>query len=691
MSAAPAYIDPTGGLPPSTWGMFLAMLLSAVAAGLTALRLFGKRTIAFLLAPRRRVRIAAAVLGATGALMAFGWFRRSESPSAIETEQPRVLVLAFDGLDPRLLDEYLKAGRLPNFARLAQTGTYHTLPTSRVPQSPVAWSTFITGVDPSRHGVFDFIQRDPANYLPDLSLADRRRLSLPWHGTAFWEQPTLARLGVVAQRLPMVFPPPKLNGRLLAGMGVWDVRGTEGTYFYYSTRPIERTDARGMLLPLQRAGSLCRGEIPGPYHAGKPDTVREPFELELQGDAALLRVQRKEYRLDSGRWSDWVSLEFGLGPLGLQRVPAITRVLLRTDGDEPSLYVSPLNFDPRTPLYPLSHPANYAAELADAIGLYATRGMPFDTQAVSDGVLSDADFLEQVRRVTEESEKMLFHELGRFRSGMLFAYFEGSDIVQHMFWRGIDPQHALHSDPETQRHRDAIPRMYEQYDALLGRAQDALGPGAQVIVLSDHGFGPFRRAVHLNAILREQGFLAVKDDKPTSGELLRDIDWARTKAYALGFNAVYLNLAEREGQGIVPAGDLATVADAVTQALEAWQDPETGERPIKRVVRSHPELGSRDHRTMPDLIVGYVRGYRASWETALGAVPARTVEVNRKKWSGDHCIDATEVPGIYLSSTSDLDAGSLAEVGTAIERYCAARELETEKAPGASPQRRRGQ
>src|SRR5262249_54368695 len=164
---------------------------------------------------------------------------------------------------------------------------------------------------------------------------------------------------------------------------------------------------------------------------------------------------------------------------------------------------------PRSPLYDISYPTGYAADLANAVGLYATRGMPFDTQAVSDGVLADDDFLEQVRLVTAESEKMLFHELARFRSGLLFAYFEGSDVVQHMYWRGIDPQHPLHDDPETQRHRDAIPRMYEQYDNILGRARAALGPGGQVVVMSDHGFGPFRRAVHLNAVLRDKGFLTL--------------------------------------------------------------------------------------------------------------------------------------------------------------------------------------
>jgi predicted AlkP superfamily phosphohydrolase/phosphomutase len=665
-----AYIDPGGGLPPSSWGMLLTALLAALGAGLTTLKLFGGHLFALLARHRRKLLAVAAALLLAGLTMPLWWFGRTEPTT---TAGPRVLVLAFDGLDPRLLEQYLAEGRLPNFARLAREGLYHPLPTCMAPQSPVAWCTCITGEDAGRHGVFDFIKRDPASYRPDLALADRQKLTLPWQGTPFWERPALARLGTVAQRLPMVFPPPKLNGRLLAGMGVWDVRGTEGTYFFYSTAPEPRKDARGMLLPLTRDGDALRGELPGPYRAGGPDDIREPFTLTRTGDGFTLRLQGKDHALRAGRWSDWVSVRFGMGPLGLQKVPAVTRVLPRAEGERTTLYVSPLNFDPRAPLYPISHPRGYSAELADAIGLYATRGMPFDTHAVNDGVLTEEDFLEQVRQVTDESERMLHHELARFKSGLLFAYFEGSDIVQHLFWRGIDPEHPLHHDPSTQRHRDAIPRMYEQYDAILGRARAALGEGAAVVVMSDHGFGPFRRAVHLNAILRNLGLLVLKGGKTTSGELLRDIDWYRTKAYAVGFNALYLNRAGREGKGVVQPGEVGQALHVLTAALERWKDPGTGARPIKKVHRASELYGGKEHPHMPDLLVGYARGYRASWETALGAVPAEVCEPNRKKWSGDHCVDASEVPGIYLSSDRGLDAPSLAGLGEALDRHLAVR------------------
>jgi predicted AlkP superfamily phosphohydrolase/phosphomutase len=191
--------------------------------------------------------------------------------------------------------------------------------------------------------------------------------------------------------------------------------------------------------------------------------------------------------------------------------------------------------------------------------------------------------------------------------------------------------------------------------------------------MSDHGFGPFRRAVHLNAILQKLGLLVLKDGKTTSAELMRDIDWYRTRAYAVGFNALYLNRAGREGKGVVQAGEVEQALHVLTKALERWKDPGTGVRPIKKVYRTDELYGGKRHAHMPDLLVGYARGYRASWQTALGAVPAEVCEPNRKKWSGDHCIDASEVPGIYLSSDRGLDADSLAGLGEAIDRHLGAR------------------
>ena len=658
-----AYIDPTGGLPPSFWGMFTTFLAAGIAAILALLRIVRQKFLSFL---KKR-----SLLLGIGATFLLGWFIGgilfNKNPSK-DTFSPRVLVLAFDGLDPILLNQYMAQGRLPNFSELTKKGIYHPLKTTNPPQSPVAWSSFITGNDPGQHGVFDFIKRDPKRYFPDLAISDRWKMMVPWKGTPFWEKEGSRSLGVTALHLPLSFPPPKLNGRLLSGMGVWDVRGTEGTYFFYSTQPIQIQNARGILFPLRQEKNLLFGHIPGPYRAGESDDIRELFEIDTSQKPFVLRLQGKSYPLPENRWSDWVQIEFRIGALKLQKVPAVTRVFMTHQNGQTSVYISPLNFNPAAPFYPISYPKEYCTELCDAIGHYYTRGMPHDTQAVNDGVLSDEAFLEQCRMIIEEREKMLHYELKRFEKGLLFAYFETSDIVQHMFWRSIDREHPLYATEESIRYRHIIPEYYERCDAILGRARVALGQKEAVVVISDHGFAPFRKAVHLNALLRDLGFLVLKKGK-TSPEFFAEVDWKKTKAYALGFNAVYLNLANREGNGIVSTSEEVTLAKKIALELERWKDEETNSSPIKKVYLSKETYSESENVNQPDLIVGYTRGYRASWETALGMIPEEVLELNRKKWSGDHCIDGQEVPGIFLSSKPQIDAESLSDVGAALNRY----------------------
>jgi predicted AlkP superfamily phosphohydrolase/phosphomutase len=190
-----------------------------------------------------------------------------------------------------------------------------------------------------------------------------------------------------------------------------------------------------------------------------------------------------------------------------------------------------------------------------------------------------------------------------------------------------------------------------------------------IIVLSDHGFAPFYKSVHMNTLLRKLGFLALKEGAATSEEFFKQVDWSATQAYALGFNAIYLNLAGREGQGCVLPADADGLAARIASALESYADPDTGDKPIRKAYIARKEYAHSFSPDRPDIIVGYARGYRASWQTALGAAPEGVFQANDRKWSGDHCIDRDEVPGIFLSSQRALDADSLSAVGPAIVRY----------------------
>jgi predicted AlkP superfamily phosphohydrolase/phosphomutase len=189
-------------------------------------------------------------------------------------------------------------------------------------------------------------------------------------------------------------------------------------------------------------------------------------------------------------------------------------------------------------------------------------------------------------------------------------------------------------------------------DESLGQIMKQLGPEDTLIVLSDHGFGTFRRAVNLNTWLRKNGYLELKNPSAEAGrELLTDIDWSKTKAYAIGFGAIYINEAGREKNGIVkPGREAQLLKEEIAGKLKGWRDEKYNEGVINETYRREDIFWGEHADRTPDLYVGFNKGYRASWQTALGAAPADLIEDNTKRWSGDHLFDPKLIPGILFSS-----------------------------------------
>ncbi|MBI5410344.1 MAG: alkaline phosphatase family protein, partial [Nitrospirae bacterium] len=345
----------------------------------------------------------------------------------------------------------------------------------------------------------------------------------------------------------------------------------------------------------------------------------------------------------------WVNVEFKLIPL--QKVNGICRFHLSKVHPYLELYVTPVNIDPSKPILPISTPAEYSSDLAAELGYFFTLGMPEDTKALDHGSLDEDSFLEQADSILEERLKMLNLELKKFNSGVLFVYFSTTDPVQHMFWRYIDEKHPLYNAGEASRYSDVIRQTYIKMDAILGDVMKKIDGKTTVIVLSDHGFGSFRRYFHLNTWLKENGYLFLRDkNRDESGEFFENVDFQKTRAYALGFNALYINLKGREGEGIVPPAEKEKVVKELITKLEQIKDPETGLTAINKMYRREEIYSGKYLEESPDLLVGYNAGYCASWETSLGKVPKGLFGDNKMKWSGNHLWDYKLVPGIILSN-----------------------------------------
>jgi predicted AlkP superfamily phosphohydrolase/phosphomutase len=278
--------------------------------------------------------------------------------------------------------------------------------------------------------------------------------------------------------------------------------------------------------------------------------------------------------------------------------------------------------------------------------------MPEDTKALKTGVLTEAEFLAQAAIAGEEVRRQYRHVLDGFRGGFLFYYFGNVDQVAHMMWRARDPGHPAYDAARDAPNAAVVEQLYQGLDAIVRETLDRLGPDDLLVVMSDHGFTSWRRAFHLNSWLRDQGYIALRDPaRRDSTGYFDNVDWSRTRAYALGLNSLYVNLQGREKDGVVAPEARDALLGEIAAKLLAVLDPATGAPAITRVYRReqvYTEAGAA--AIAPDLVIGYAKGTRGSDESALGAMPLEVIVDNTSAWSGDHCMDHDAVPGVLLSS-----------------------------------------
>ncbi len=620
----------------------------------------------------REAKLLALVLVLSAALgTAACWL----APRGNGVPSKQVIVLGLDGMDPELLQRYMQEGKLPNFAKLAASGSFRRLGTSTPPQSPVAWSNLITGTNPGVHGIFDFIHRDPDTLVPYFSTSrveppkytlrlgqwvvpiSGGRVNLLRQGKPFWEILDDHGIPATVLRMPANFPPVESNARTFAGMGTPDLLGTYGTFFFFTDDPLIEAGpvSGGRIYSVNVEGGRVDARLEGPrnpFRQGEPPATADfAVWLDPQEPAVKIAIQDQEILLKEGEWSDWVPLSFELIPY-LESVAGICKFYLKQVRPQFQLYVTPINLDPSRPALPLSTPKRYARQLSKQVGYFYTQGIAEDTKALSSGIWTDKEYVQQARMVLDERLRIFDIELGRFRNGLFFFYFSTLDQNAHMLWRAMDERHPAY---ETQLAADfggVLEDLYQEMDRVVGKVLAKLDRHATLLVVSDHGFAPYYRSLNLNAWLLENGYLALEPGTERGeSEFLRDVDWSRTRAYGLGLNALYLNLEGRERYGIVPPGTQAQALRAeIAARLEELRDPLTESPVVARAHQATEVYSGPKVRDAPDLLIGYARGYRVGWASVLGGVSRVTLEDNTEPWSGDHCVEPALVPGVLLSN-----------------------------------------
>ncbi len=670
----------------------------------------------------------------------------------------RVVVLGFDGVDWKLAREMMDEGQLPNLQALAKKGSFLKLISTNPAQSPVAWSTIITGLNPGKTGITGFLKRplgDRASYAPELATAAvvwtettrswwlvaivvlvvwavpfvivRRRkllrlllpsgLAVPAgvvvavlvslipeqvprvvctrKGTTVWEIADEHDIPSTVLWAPISFPPrPLKHSRVLCGLGVPDARGMPYSWMVFDAREkrVRETETGGIVAPLVRKNGSYTATVRGPLkldarleierlremrREGELDPAsadekivhlcREEALRELSLDDGDVEFEGRSEKLSPGGWSDTYSAGFPVAPLA--GVRTVTEFYLVRRGEEPRLFMGPLSFDPAHPpaVADLSYPRSYSRELARRYGSFKTPGWSVATHPVKDDEADDALLATDVLRTEEMHKKMCLGELSRDDWRLFFAVFEDPDRIQHIFWRHTDPAHPRH-DPELARQWGGFIReFYVWIDGVVGEAR-RIAPDAHFIVLSDHGFASVRRLLNINTWLLKEGYLVLTSEgRHMSLENLRagtmgaHIDFSKTRAYSLGLGKVFINLKGREPLGIVEPEDRRGLVLEICRGLEAIRDGTNVV--VKRAYPRWEMMHGPEAEGAADIFLGFMPGYRVSWQTCLLGVPPRVLEDNKFTWSGDHCsLDPEEIPGIFIS-----DVPARGEVIQAVE------------------------
>jgi predicted AlkP superfamily phosphohydrolase/phosphomutase len=458
---------------------------------------------------------------------------------------------------------------------------------------------------------------------------------------------------------------------MLSGLGTPDLSGRIGKPFYFTSelfwQPKGDNEVSIEVVELVDNRGTIPAEIVGPPNKlfpGGPEYIEIPVTFTVAEDRKSLGIEVSGTRLSlaAGEWSEFVRFVFPFNPL--VKLHGIGRFQVISIEPEVRVYLSPIQFDPSSlpPALDITSPPALAGELAEQFGLFKTIGWMIDTWSIKAGSIDDDTFNQDVEATVAKDVEMLEAQLAADDWDVYMHYFEFTDRVQHVMWRHTDPLHPLYDAKAAAEHGDTILDSYRRMDSIVGKVMEKLPADAALFVVSDHGFAPWRRIMNYNTWLAQEGYLRLKGETADranlenlfdqAGSFFSHVDWSKTRAYAMGLGNIYVNLAGREGKGIVqPGAEYEALVAELKAKLPEFVDPETGEKPVAYVFTRDEAYGTYDPALIPDLFPSNSSGYRVGWQDALGMIAPAVTEPNLDVWSADHCsVYPPLVDGILFSN-----------------------------------------
>ncbi len=339
-----------------------------------------------------------------------------------------------------------------------------------------------------------------------------------------------------------------------------------------------------------------------------------------------------------------------------------------------------------------TYPETVYQDILNAVGDYIL--YPDPGQAYSDSGIDS--FLERLYRSADLRMQAFAYLRERENPDFAMMVFNGTDTISHAMWKFMDQSHPLHDPSKFEKYGTAIRDYYKHVDGLLANVVNSLDDDSTLIIMSDHGFGPFHKFIHVNNWLIKQGFMSIKRDirsrfkkatfnmgfSPMNvyntlmqmglGKLKRevvrgqgqgllktlflsfaDVDWSSSVAYSLGnVGQIYLNVAGREPQGTVQPGiEYEQVREQIIDKLAELRDPQTGELVVESIYRREEIYHGEQLEKAADIVFIPTRlEYFGFGEYEFGS--HQIIESMRRGISGTHRMN-----GVFLAYGSSIEAG----------------------------------
>lgn len=531
----------------------------------------------------------------------------------------RAIIIGMDGASMELVNNMIEWGHTPNMKRLRKLGVYRPMIGVFPTLTPPGWTALSTGSWPGTHQVMDFNIRSvgeqldktiwgintglcKSEYLWNLvERAGRKPILVKWEMS--W--PPTVKTGIQVEGTgPGVSNHHQIAGYHLFVSGKWAPRPIGGQRDPETLDPsaLQQVKHIDPVKIIQLNTKTWNGELPESYkplleveltiqplargrenmNRGKTGLPKSFFGVIYASQEAgynKIRIYKNRSTdeviadMSVGDWSEWWLDSFNIDGNDIEGYVRMKLITLTGSAEAFELFVPQI-----WPKADYTFPADVASSIDGNVGSFLQ-----NPARDALGQVDDDTYFELLDYHHQRLADVATYLASNNEWDLLMVETHAPDYASHFFLSQADEISG--AAPETvHRCREGLRRTYESVDNMIGQIVELADDDTVILICADHGGTPNQfRAIDIEKVLEETGFI-VKD---SDGR----IDWTKTKALNVGLVHIFINLIDREPNGIVSIEDYEATQREIIAALHAYRDDETGRHPFSlAVTRADAEM-----------------------------------------------------------------------------------------------------